>query len=74
MRINSIHFIQMEFITSKASMTLLFIFSPTRIMENPSNIAITMIWSMLALVIGVRKLDGKILTRVSIKDVDAEAE
>ena len=65
---------QIALIFSNASITPLFFSSPTRIIENPNKIAITIICSILAFVIGVKKLEGKIFTKVSIKDVEADAE
>ena len=46
------------------------IFFPKAMMAKPTNKAMTIIWSMTALVIGYKKFDGKILTIVSIKEDD----
>ena len=43
LRINSIHFIQIALHFSKASITPLFFSSPTRMIEKPRSIAITII-------------------------------
>ena len=71
-KISSIHFIKMSLRSLNALTTRIF-FSPTRMMENPSRIAITMIWSMFASTIGETKLDGKMFTSVSINEVEAAA-
>ena len=71
-RISSMHFMKMSFRSLKAATTRTF-FSPTRMMEKPIRMAMTMTWSILPSTRGLKKLEGKIFTRVSIKEVEALA-
>ena len=71
-RISSIHFMKISLRSLKAETTLAF-FSPTRMMEKPSSTATTMTCSILASTMGLKKLEGKMFTRVSIKDAEALA-
>ena len=68
-RIISIHFINTSFKSLHAVMIRVFFSSPTRIIAKPINNAITITCSIFASAIGEMKLDGKIFTIVSIKDV-----
>ena len=47
--------------------------SPSRMIAKPMSSAVTITWSMLASVIGVRKFDGKMFTKTSILDVASGA-
>ena len=67
-RISSMHFMKMSFRSLKAETTRAF-FSPTRMMEKPMSTAMTMTCSILASTKGLKKLEGKMFTRVSIKEV-----
>ena len=45
-----------------------FPLSPAMMMPNPKNSAMTMTWSIVALTKGSTAFDGKIFTRVSIRE------
>ena len=67
-RIISIHFMKISLMLLHA-LTIPIFFSPSLIMENPSNRAMTITCSILDSTIGLIKLDGKIFTIVSMTDV-----